>query len=144
MTIDKRKREQMLEHCGEIHDDDGVDPREYFKPMRPAGKINRKTMQLCSQVADTLRLVFAGEFDDEILHNLQVLSVDPAPDASQLAVTVCADLAAQGVGEEEIRDRLARVSGHLRTQVAAAITRKRAPRLLFHIVRPPETGEASQ
>jgi ribosome-binding factor A len=141
MTESKREREQMLAYCAKIHDDDGVDPREYFKVTRPSGQINRKAMQLCSQVADTLQLVLSGEFDDEVLHNLQVMSVEPAPDTSQLAVTVCADLAEQRASDAEIQERLTKVAGRLRTEVAAAITRKRAPRLLFRVVRPPEARQ---
>lgn len=134
MTLSKRIREQMLAHCGEIHDDDGVDPREFFKNRKSRDKIDRKAIQLCSQVAETLGLVLAGDFDDELLHNLQVVSVNPAPDASQLAVGLRADVPDGQVNAREILDRLASVAGRLRCEVAAAISRKRAPKLVFHLV----------
>ena len=95
---------------------------------------NRKAMQLCRQVADTLSFVLSGEFDDELLRNLQVISVKPAPNASQLAVTLLADVTDQSTDVPRILERLDRVSGRLRCEIAAAITRKRAPRLMFHIV----------
>jgi hypothetical protein len=41
-------------------------------------------MQLCHQVAETLNCVLSGECRDEVLQNLQVLGVEPAPNASQL------------------------------------------------------------
>lgn len=141
MTLDKRTREQMLAHCGEIHDDDGVDPREFFKTRKARNKKNHKAIQLCRQVAETLGLVLAGEFDDELLHNLQVVSVDPAPDASQLAVALRADVPGGRVDAQEVLDRLAMVAGRLRCAVAAAITRKRAPKLVFHMVGPADAGE---
>lgn len=133
----------MLAHCGEIHDDDGVDPRQFFQPNRYAGKTDRKARQLCAQVADTLSLVLAGECEDELLHNLHVLSVEPAPDASRLAVTVRADVIG-GVDPRLVRDRLSDVAGRLRTEVASAITRKRAPKLVFHVAASPDPGETSR
>ncbi len=134
MTLDKRTRGEMLAHCGEVHDDDGVDPREFFKSHRSHKKINRKTRQLCAQVADTLSLVLAGEFRDQLLHNLQVVSVEPAPDASQLAVVLGADASGTDIDVCQILDRLDGVAGWLRAEVAAAITRKRAPKLVFQVI----------
>lgn len=141
MTLDKRTRAQMLAHCGEIHDDDGVDPRDFFKSRKARNKKSHKAIQLCRQVAETLGLALAGEFDDELLHNLQVVSVDPAPDASQLVVALRADVPGGRVDAQEVLDRMAVVTGRLRCEVAAAITRKRAPKLVFHLVGPVESGE---
>ncbi len=31
MAHDKQQRERLRALCGELHDDDGVDPREYFQ-----------------------------------------------------------------------------------------------------------------
>ena len=62
-------RDQMLAHCGEIHDDDGVDPREFCKDNSHRNKKNYKVFQLCKQVAETLSLVLTGEF------------LPPAPDS---------------------------------------------------------------
>ena len=134
MTLDKRKLAQMLEHCDEIHADDGVNPRALFKSHKQRNQGNRKARQLCSQVAETLGLALAGDFDDELLHNLQVVSVKPAPDASQLAVGVRADLPQDQIDTQRVLDRLANIAGRLRCEVAAAITRKRAPKLIFHLV----------
>lgn len=144
MTLSKRTREQMLALCGEIHEDDGVDPREFFKAKRPREKRNRKAIQLCSQVAETVGLALAGEFADELLQNLQVVSVDPAPDASHLAVAVRVDASDGQVDPQDVLDRLHAVAGQLRCLVAAAITRKRAPRLEFHIVGPGAAAEVQQ
>lgn len=140
MPFDKRKRQDLLAHCDELRDDDGVDPREFFKPASSRDKDQRKTGQLCQQVFETLSLVLASEFDDPRLHNLHVVSVTPAPNASQLLVTV----ACEGLDESlhaALLATLQSVMGRLRTEVTAAITRKRAPRLLFRIVGscdPPE------
>jgi len=146
MATNKRTREQMLAHCGEIHDDDGVDPRIYFKSTTQRDKNNRKAKQLCSQVAHTLALVLQGEFGDELLHGLHVVAVEPAPDVSRLLVTICADIPEcnedtddKGLCAQEILNRLTAVSGHLRAEVTAGITRKRAPKLVFRLSVPCET-----
>lgn len=120
--------------CGEFQEDDGVDPRTMQRPSRSRSRESRKTRQLCHQVRRTLELVLQGEFSDARLHNLQVLSVEPAPNCSQLAVTVATDQVTSGAELAEIGRRLDAVSGHLRSEVAAAIHRKRTPRLLFRVV----------
>jgi ribosome-binding factor A len=141
MTFDKRTREEMLAHCGEIHDDDGVDPRDYFNTHRSRKNDDRKARQLCAQVFETLSLLLTGEFHDKLLHNLEVMSVTPAPDASQLAVVVRADMPGSPVDPSEVLARLNAVSGQLRAEVAAAITRKRAPRLVFQVVMTNDDSE---
>jgi len=136
MALDKRTREQMLEMCGEIHEDDGVDPREFFKSGRGPRKQDHKAKQLCRQAAETLDQVLSGEIGDPQLACLRVVSVQPAPDASRLLVTVVADCAAEGYCREEIEERLAASAGRLRTCVASAVTRKKAPMLTFALLGP--------
>lgn len=134
MTLDKRTRERLLAHCAGLEDDDAMDPREFFREPPRAGKQDRKARQLCHQVAETLALIFSGELDDELLHGLEVVAVDPAPNTAQLAVTL--RTTAPSENAEAILDRLAAVAGRLRSEVAAAITRRRAPKLTFRLVGP--------
>jgi ribosome-binding factor A len=119
--------------AAEIFPDDGIDPRELARGEKPK-KGDRKVRQLCAQVSDTLSLVLSGEFGDSILQSLRVVAVDPAPDASQLVVTVHADLPDETTDPSEVLKRLKAVMGKLRVEVAAAITRKKAPRLLFRVL----------
>ena len=132
MSTDPKRREELLAHCGELRDDDCVDPREYFRPSAKHGR-QRKTRQLCSQVAQALALILSSEFEDELLLGLTVLAVEPAPNESQLLVTLQSDVAEQQL-REAILARLARATGFLRAEVATAITRKRAPQLVFHVI----------
>ncbi len=136
MTAKKPNRKQMLAHCDELRDDDGVDPREFFQRKSSGSRQHqhRKTGQLCQQVAETLSLVLASEFDDPRLHNLQVVSVTPAPNATQLLVTVATDASVDEAAITATHECLARVAGRLRSEVASSITRKRAPRLSFRVV----------
>lgn len=133
MPAKKPSRKEMETLVAEIRPDDGIDPRELARKERPR-KGQRKARQLCAQVAETLSLVLSGECGDDLLQSVQVLAVDPAPDASQLVVTVRAGLPDEQVDPAEVLERLNQVMGKLRSEVAAAITRKRAPKLVFCVV----------
>lgn len=133
MALNKQERERLRAHCGELHDDDGVDPREYFQPHRSRDRDGRKTQQLCRQVQRILEQIFSGEIRDELLDSLRIVSVtSTAP--STLQVTLVADLPPERFDRKQIEARLDELSGWLRTEVAGAITRKRTPLLIFHLV----------
>jgi len=91
---------------------------------------------LCRQVQQSVALTLAGEFADPVLQSLVVDRVVPAPDASRLMVLVYFGSDAAAVPLVELLRRLEAVSGHLRREVAAAITRRRAPELSFGLIRP--------
>jgi ribosome-binding factor A len=135
--------------CAETGDDDGqhaiLDSRNKsrtrrakWRTSRPeSGLADRKVHQLCRQVAQTLDEVLA-ECGDRVLQCLRVEAVQPFPDASRLLATVAfidnrpgtiADIAL-------VLDHLHRASGHLRCEIATAVTRKRAPLLLYRLAEP--------
>jgi len=118
--------------------DDGQDPRDFFKKETAARGQGRKTQQLCEQVSQTLQQVL-GEAADTRLQVLQVAEVGPAPDASQLLVLL-APLAGCEFDLAEAEAALARSGGWLRSEVATAIHRKRAPSLIFRVL--PATGSS--
>lgn len=125
----------MLAHCGEIHEDDGVDPREYFKPDRSEKKEDHKAKQLCRQVAETIDQVLAGETNDELLRASRG-GRGAGTDASRVLVTLHADCQPAEFDREAIEAALAQRQGQLRCAVAAAITRRKAPSLLFSVLGP--------
>jgi ribosome-binding factor A len=109
----------------------GADPLASLPPDPPA---NRKTLQLCKQVERTLMGVLAGETGDDVLRDLLVLKVVPAPDSSRLLAFV------QYQGPEStdlptILTSLADARALLRNEVAAAINRRKAPDLAFQVFR---------
>jgi ribosome-binding factor A len=136
MASDERQRERLRALCGELHDDDGVDPREFFEPIRKRDTARRKSKQLCRQVQKTLDLVFSGETRDELLGDLHVVSVTSSEDSTALLVTVIADVPSDCFDRAQIEARLAKMAGRLRSEVAGAITRKRTPLLVFHLLGP--------
>jgi ribosome-binding factor A len=139
--------------CAEIGDDDGDaarlhswrksrarrSKRREAKP--PVSADVRKVNQLCRQVGQTLDEVLA-ECGDAVLQGLRVEGVEPFPDASRLLVTVAfidnrpREMAQVGL----VVNHLHRASGHLRCEVATAVTRKRAPSLLYRLADPPPVG----
>jgi ribosome-binding factor A len=111
--------------------EDGIDPRTL--PRHPGRVSNRKALQLCRQVEHALGL-FLGDCGDVVLRDLLVQSVVPAPDSSRLLVT----LSYSGPEAVELSDVLTRLQGAhglLRSEVAAAIHRRKTPDLTFRVVR---------
>lgn len=135
MPISKRKREELLALCGQLNEDDAVDPREFFRKKYRSK--DSKALRLCKQVADTLSLVLAGEIADELLQSLEVFSVQPAPSTKRLLVVVrpLSDIRDKTT-PDEIVQKLTSVSGVLRSEVAAAISRRKMPSLVFEVVWP--------
>jgi ribosome-binding factor A len=121
--------------------DRGIERRGPARLGCERGKSDRKARQLCSQVAETLSYVFAEQHGDDVLQSLSVLDVEPAPDASRLLVTVWAQLPSEDVSPERVMESLTRASGRLRTEVASAITRRRAPTLVYRVLDSPEGVE---
>jgi ribosome-binding factor A len=138
--------------CAEVDDEEGPGPNLHsLRKSRSAsardreakssgGARDRKAHQLCRQVGQALGEVLA-ECADVVLQGLRVEGVEPCPDASRLLVTVAPiDNRPPNVAEAAIVvDHLQRASGHLRTEVAMAVTRKRAPLLLYRLAEPART-----
>ena len=93
-------------------------------------KPDHKAMQVCRAAQRALSLSLGGECDDDVLRSLYVESVLPAPDASRLLVCVVIPRDVDAA-TEDVLARLQRVGGLLRSAVARAVTRKRAPELSF-------------
>jgi ribosome-binding factor A len=124
------RRRRSPAPCSSLHADDGLDPRRPT-PDDSGSRPDRKTLQLCGQVARALSIAFDGLVSDEVLAGLHVVSVDPFPDASCLRVAVCSP--GPSADRAAIAARLAAARGYLRSEVAAAIRRRRAPEVVFDV-----------
>lgn len=121
--------------CGQCGEEDGVDPRlvRQSSGSRHRGQ-DRKTGQLCQQVAHVLEAVLTGEAHDDDLRNLSVVSVEPAPHTGRLLVTV------EPWGQdapptfEVLSEKLRRATPWLRSELAASISRRKTPDLVFQVV----------
>ncbi len=93
-------------------------------------KLERKERQLCRQVQEAVSEALAG-IEDDVLLDVWVSAVEPAPDAGRLAIVVEAP---SRVSPDEVLARLDKFAGLLRAEVASAITRKRVPTLTFRVL----------
>jgi ribosome-binding factor A len=88
----------------------------------------RKTNQFCRQVQRALNLALADLLVDGDIGELYVEEVTPAPDCGHLLAHVAVP------SERDVRTILQALGRHLprlRSEVAASISRKRAPALSF-------------
>jgi ribosome-binding factor A len=129
----KRENDALSRYRAAVDADDGADPRAFQKQGTSPHRARRKTQQLCSQVAQTLEQLLA-EAADPALQMLQIVEVSPAPDATQLLVVVTPIVPAAELDLPATSAAIERAAGWLRSQVAGAITRKRAPQLVFRLV----------
>ena len=104
-------------------------------------KDDRKARQLCGQIFRALSCALAGQCRDEILQDLVVQSVSPAPNASRLLVTVYLGTRGPEIPPATVLQRLDLVRPMLRCEVASAIVRKRAPELTFQLIPSPEAPQ---
>lgn len=95
------------------------------------GRRGHKDLQLCKQVEEAISLALA-ELADPLLDELVLESVTPAPSASRVQVTFV--LSRIDLDVEAALARLNEVAGELREEVAAEVSRRRVPELVFQIV----------
>lgn len=132
MTSHKRKTDDLRALCAHLHEDDGVDPREdKRRDATYSKKTDRKTRQLCKQVERTLQLALSALPQADALAGVSVWEVIPAPNAGRLRVAISVPQASR---KAEVTAILEVHAGRLRAEVAAAITRRRAPELTFEVI----------
>jgi len=88
----------------------------------------RKAHQFCRQVQRALNLALADRSAGDAINGLFVEEVSPAPDCGRLLVHV---VIPEGLPIADAIAALGREAPRLRSEVATAITRKRAPELSF-------------
>ena len=115
--------------CSAWGADDGIDPR--LTPARPHGSVtNRKALQLCRQVERILSCVLEGD----LLRDLSVQTVLPAPDSSRLLATFVFH-GPEAIETSEILAALHGAQARLRAELASGIHRKKTPELAFQVMR---------
>jgi ribosome-binding factor A len=87
-------------------------------------------LQLCRQIERALSVALEGE----LLRDLTVQSIIPAPDSTRLLATFAYHGPAS-IPTDAILDALKKQHPHLRAAIAAAIHRKKTPELTYHVVR---------
>jgi len=97
---------------------------------------DRKARQLCAQVARTVESVLVGELGDETLRDLIVHAVEPAPDESRLLVTVGPCAPGIHLNPGVVMQHIQAHGARIREEVAASITRRRTPTLIYQYAEP--------
>jgi len=129
------RRNPLTDFCSQPGEDDGVDPRQLSRANSSRkDQPDRKTLQLCSQVAHVVESVLTGELRDEDLAALQVVSVTPLSHRGRLLVTVAPGLEDSGPLAEVVLAKLQSRLPRIRAEVSAAITRRKTPELQFSFV----------
>lgn len=128
---DAKRRAAARSLCAELYDDDCPPPRGGGRE-RTDPAADRKTLQLCAQVRRVLESILPSSGHAGLIDAL-VERVEPAPDASRLSVVVSVPPDTPH-SPAAIRATLASAAGHYRAEIAAAITRKRVPTLIFELI----------
>jgi ribosome-binding factor A len=130
MSRRRQRSDDLTRLAGDLGGEDRTDPKEFHaKPWNAPKQAGRKSLQLCAQVKDALHLALAA-CGDPVLQSLVVVSVEPAPHSGRLLVVLFAPDAAR----EPVEASVSRAAGFLRTEVAAAISRRHAPELVFEVL----------
>jgi ribosome-binding factor A len=103
-----------------------------MKHEERGGKRHHKDLQLCRQVFDALTYALA-ELDDPTIDELALASVVPAPSSSRVLITLVPTRV--DIDLDVALDRVRELAAELREEVAAEVTRKRVPELVFRIER---------
>lgn len=135
--MSRRNKPDVRDLCAHASDGDFVNPKfdKREEVRRPSGKdlaISKQAARAIDQQLSTLSWsIDAG---------LRVVAVEPAPDATRLRVLVA--WSERGYGLDSVMAWLRARKGLLRSAVAAAITRRRAPDLTFAPAPPAEVDHA--
>lgn len=133
MSRKRSRGRELLSSAAEVGPEDGSDPRRFHDRRGQHGKPpGRKAHQLCSQVAQALLVILPG-LADEVLRDLTVVSVEPAPHSGRLLVTVAGPAPTDATGRHVVCEHLARAAGLIRSEVASAVNRRKAPELVFQV-----------
>lgn len=135
MGTQRRSQAEMHKSCQQVHDDDGI-PSRHRRIGHRRQKPDYHLSQLCQQVFEALTYILADGDVASPLDPLRVVTVVPAPDCSRLAVILWPDTDPASFNLARTLDTLERSAGRIRCEVAASISRKKAPSLVFQVLDP--------
>lgn len=139
MTTPKRRGDAMRRLCSRIHEDDGLPRRlQQRTESRSSSQSSRKDLQVCKQAWRAIACALDTSIADPVAKEARLVAVEPFPTATRLRVFV--EPPTKG-SVEELLGALVRCRGILRTAVAEACTRKRAPDLVFAIMPAREVAD---
>lgn len=136
MTMREHREDILRALCARVEEEDGISPARERRPREEGKGGGRKDRQFCKQVVRALNLAVMAESSSPFLRELVFVSAEPAPDTSRLRVNTQGEAAIARAGAAAVLAELRRATGFLRSQVAAAISRRRVPELTFVLIAP--------
>lgn len=124
--MSRRNKPDVRDLCAHTAGDDFKNPK--FDKRGEVRRTSGKDLALCKQAARAIDQSLAA-IAWSIDVGLRVVAVEPAPDATRLRVLVA--WSDRAIGLDVVLGWLHARKGRLRSEVAMAITRKRAPDLIF-------------
>lgn len=121
--LSKKFMEQL---CGELREDDGVDPKKILK-REQAIDYTKRDRQLCTQVRRAMNLALPEIMMKRFGILVQVSAVEPAPDIARLRVEF--GIIGDSSGYRE--GALSEIKGQLRNAIAQEVNRKRTPEIIL-------------
>lgn len=109
---------------------------------RPGGQAasGRKLAQLCAQIRRTIEMTLLGDFDDEVLQNMSVESVEPAA-GNRVTVLFTVHPPGSEMEKAEVLAHLEAARPRIVEEVVHAVSRRSVPELSFWVVREGETRD---
>lgn len=124
-------KDRLTDYCSQPGEDDGVDPRYAVRSSRRAPTIDRKTLQMCGQVAHIVQAVLSSEMYDDDLSGLIVVSVVPTSQRGKLLISVTPGTIEPVAPPDVILAKLKQQVLRIRAEVSGSITRRKTPELAF-------------
>ncbi|MEO2046341.1 MAG: hypothetical protein ABGX16_07190 [Pirellulales bacterium] len=133
-----QQRSVLESLVGEVREGDGVDPRyekksQQMKTLR--GKPNYAALRLGEQIHDTL-VETLGQSEDSLLASFSVGSVEPSISGGVYVVQVYSNDPALEYDTDEVKSLLQALKPALRSEVARAVSRRKAPDFRFEVLPP--------
>lgn len=135
----RERRELRFPSQAVVCPDDEVDPGLFFDDAPLSRKRRWKLQQLCKQV-ERAAAVTLSECGGDELTGAWLASVEPAPDAGRLRVTVVLDPPQGADALDAARAALVRATPVFREGIARSINRKRVPEIVFDVTFGREVG----
>ena len=104
---------------------------------RPTKSSDRKALQFAAQIGRSIEMTLLGEIVDDVLNNLSVEQVEPAP-GHRMLVTLVVHEPGASLDKQEVLDRLEAQRGLLMRHLAQDVNRRSLPTLSFWLVRAPD------
>ncbi len=104
-----------------------------------SGGGDRKMLQLCAAIRRTLELTLVGDFEDEVLQNMSIESVEPVA-GNRVQVMFMVHPPGSELEKSEVLARLEAARPHMIEEIARAVNRRSLPELTFWVIKEGEPG----